>query len=900
MADHGHVSIVMVGPRGRARGMIRSIRRATRRAPSASTRSRCPASSTIKDDLRNAVSLMFTHGVTWLACVDDDGFYKGYVTQRGITQLLGATYRDREWPSRSLATRRPAAAGIADRASSRSGPICRRAACSPAILQHWATIVYLSRQHLNWSRPRAPSRSRSAPARDPPDAPRFRRYANAVTQVVNLGTTIPTLAILAIAMSILGIGAPPAIFGLFVLTLLPIVLNTIAGLRMVPEYLLEAARGMGMTPAQILFRVELPNALFVILAGVRTALAINVGTVPLAFLIGGGGLGELIFTGIDTTDTGMLLAGAIPTALLAILVDSSIGAGAVLAGPARREPSSLKGNDNQRKGTHMKRMIIRLVAAAATLGLGGLAASAQTIVVGGKNFTEQQIMAEMTSQLLKAKGFTVDKRAGLGTAPLRQAQEAGQIDVYWEYTGTSLINFNKVTDKLDAAATYAKVKELDAAKGLVWLNPSKANNTYALAMRSGDAAQKGHQDPLRSRRQGEGRPEAQVRLQCRVLRPRRRFEADAGGLRLHVSARGRDPHGHRPRLPGAARRAGRRRPRLRDRRARAGLQLRHPPGRQGLLPELRHDPRGPEGGPGQEPEARRGPERAVGKARRRHNGEAQRLGRRRQEERRGGRGRIPEGTGAGVSPRCHSGAAAAAEPGTHKHRSCRGRTMILLRPSSVPPASMGSGLGRFASPRNDRGAMTSLPVAAAQIECRPATSEANLSLHRAAIARRAAAGRTCSSFPSSRSRIISAEPDLPRLARRRADAPELLESGRRCRQHARLGRVHRGRRRGRFHNSQALSRQGRVRARPSQAQPADYGRLTEGRHYAKGERIGLARHGAWSLATLICAETWNPALPWLAALRGASLLLVPVASSLHVVDDLDNRAAGTVNLAIRL
>jgi osmoprotectant transport system substrate-binding protein len=125
--------------------------------------------------------------------------------------------------------------------------------------------------------------------------------------------------------------------------------------------------------------------------------------------------------------------------------------------------------------------------AAAALALGVTSASAQTIVVGGKNFTEQQIMAEMTSQLLQAKGFKTDKRAGLGTAPLRQAQEAGQVDVYWEYTGTSLITFNKVADKLDAAATYARVKELDAAKGLVWLNPSKANNTYALAMRKADA-----------------------------------------------------------------------------------------------------------------------------------------------------------------------------------------------------------------------------------------------------------------------------------------------------------------------------------------------------------------------------------------------------------------------------
>jgi osmoprotectant transport system substrate-binding protein len=137
-----------------------------------------------------------------------------------------------------------------------------------------------------------------------------------------------------------------------------------------------------------------------------------------------------------------------------------------------------------------KTFISLLAGTGLTLGLSS-AATAQNVVVGGKNFTEQQIMAEMTAQLLKGKGFTVDKRAGLGTAPLRQAQEAGQIDVYWEYTGTSLINFNKVTEKLDAAAAYAKVKELDAVKGLVWLNPSKANNTYALAMRADDAAKKG-------------------------------------------------------------------------------------------------------------------------------------------------------------------------------------------------------------------------------------------------------------------------------------------------------------------------------------------------------------------------------------------------------------------------
>ena len=132
-----------------------------------------------------------------------------------------------------------------------------------------------------------------------------------------------------------------------------------------------------------------------------------------------------------------------------------------------------------------------ILAAGLLLGISSAAVTAQNIVVGGKNFTEQQIMAAMTAQLLKAKGYTVDVKAGMGSAVLRQAQESGQIDVYWEYTGTSLITYNKFTDKLSAADNYKKVKELDAAKGLVWLNPSNANNTYSLAMNADDAKKHG-------------------------------------------------------------------------------------------------------------------------------------------------------------------------------------------------------------------------------------------------------------------------------------------------------------------------------------------------------------------------------------------------------------------------
>jgi len=125
--------------------------------------------------------------------------------------------------------------------------------------------------------------------------------------------------------------------------------------------------------------------------------------------------------------------------------------------------------------------------AAAALGLGlTLPAAAADLVVGGKNFTEQLLLAEMTTQLLEANGYDVEKRDGMGSQVVRDAQVNGQVDIYWEYTGTSLVTYNKVTEPMDAEATYAKVKELDAERGLTWLAPSNANNTYALAVRASD------------------------------------------------------------------------------------------------------------------------------------------------------------------------------------------------------------------------------------------------------------------------------------------------------------------------------------------------------------------------------------------------------------------------------
>ncbi|MFC3282507.1 glycine betaine ABC transporter substrate-binding protein [Litchfieldella rifensis] len=137
----------------------------------------------------------------------------------------------------------------------------------------------------------------------------------------------------------------------------------------------------------------------------------------------------------------------------------------------------------------MKRLMTTLTGLVLASSLAS--AQAQEIVVGGKNFTEQQLLASMTTQYLEGLGYEVDTRAGMGSAVLRQAQENGQIDLYWEYTGTSLINYNDVTESLSPQETYQRVKELDAEKGLVWLEPSDANNTYALAMREEDAEERG-------------------------------------------------------------------------------------------------------------------------------------------------------------------------------------------------------------------------------------------------------------------------------------------------------------------------------------------------------------------------------------------------------------------------
>jgi osmoprotectant transport system permease protein len=169
---------------------------------------------------------------------------------------------------------------------------------------------------------------------------RRRRLAEWVIRAVGVLQTIPSIALLAFFIPFLGVGAKPAIAALFLYALLPIVRNTYTGVRDADPAAVEAAFALGMTPTQILTRIRLPLSTPILLAGVRTAAVINVGTATLAAFIGAGGLGEPIVTGLQLSDTRMILSGALPAAVLAIVVDGIL---ALIESQAR--PKGLAGHE---------------------------------------------------------------------------------------------------------------------------------------------------------------------------------------------------------------------------------------------------------------------------------------------------------------------------------------------------------------------------------------------------------------------------------------------------------------------------------------------------------------------------------------------------------------------------
>lgn len=157
-------------------------------------------------------------------------------------------------------------------------------------------------------------------------ATRYKWIEVPVMNLANIFQTIPSLALLALMIPLgLGIGQKPALVALFLYSLLPILRNTYIGIRSVDDSVIQAARGMGMTYFQRLYMVELPIAIPVIMGGIRTATVIIIGTATLAAMIGGGGLGDFIVTGLGMVHDELILLGAVPAAILALLAEFVLG-----------------------------------------------------------------------------------------------------------------------------------------------------------------------------------------------------------------------------------------------------------------------------------------------------------------------------------------------------------------------------------------------------------------------------------------------------------------------------------------------------------------------------------------------------------------------------------------------
>lgn len=154
----------------------------------------------------------------------------------------------------------------------------------------------------------------------------YKKLSPWVIALANVIQTIPSLAMLAVLMLVMGLGPNTVVFALFLYSLLPIIKNTYTGIQQVNPAMIEAGKGMGMTRLQILRMVELPLALSVIMAGLRTALVITIGIATIGTFIGAGGLGDIILRGTNASDgTAIILAGAIPTALMAVIADGLLG-----------------------------------------------------------------------------------------------------------------------------------------------------------------------------------------------------------------------------------------------------------------------------------------------------------------------------------------------------------------------------------------------------------------------------------------------------------------------------------------------------------------------------------------------------------------------------------------------
>lgn len=325
--------------------------------------------------------------------------------------------------------------------------------------------------------------------------------------LANVLQTVPSLALLGfLLIAFRGtIGKPPALAALVVYSLLPILKNTILGLKGVDRGVAEAALGMGMTPWQRLRIVELPLAMPIILGGVRVAAVASVGMATIAAAIGAEGLGTYIYRGVSLSRSDLILLGSIPAALLALACDAALGEAERALAPVRKRRSKAI-------GAIAVLAITALLGLAAWGGRGDLpgGTSARTIVVGSKDASESLILAHMLADLVEDRtGLKVDRRLNLGgTLVCYKALKSGGLDVYVEYTGTALTTILGQKPDSDPAAVLARVREFCKGRdGIDALDPFGFENTFAMLMRREQAGRLGiskisdlrpHQDAIRS------------------------------------------------------------------------------------------------------------------------------------------------------------------------------------------------------------------------------------------------------------------------------------------------------------------------------------------------------------------------------------------------------------------
>ncbi|MEK6286829.1 MAG: glycine betaine ABC transporter substrate-binding protein [Acidobacteriota bacterium] len=311
--------------------------------------------------------------------------------------------------------------------------------------------------------------------------------AKPVLAIANVLQTIPSLALFGFLIPVLGsygIGRVPAIIALFLYSLLPIIRNTFTGINGVDPAVREAARGMGMTDWQMLTQVELPLAMNVIVAGVRVATVISIGTATIAAAIGAGGLGTYIFRGLRMNDNTLILAGAVPAALMALGADFALGwiervlspGTAAAAGRAKRLALATCAG-------------LIAVVVVFSLSRGLFSSSERRVVVGSKDFTEQVILGELIAQTIEARtDLQVERRFELGGDLCHRGLLAGEIDTYVEYTGTAFTAILKHPPISDPVAVYNQVKhDYESRFNLEWLEPLGFNNTFAILVRGEDA-----------------------------------------------------------------------------------------------------------------------------------------------------------------------------------------------------------------------------------------------------------------------------------------------------------------------------------------------------------------------------------------------------------------------------